>query len=116
IGGGSSSTLAISPNSGFIAKFDAQGGKLWEAHLGTNAFNGIDTLDVDAQGNIFLALRLDPYSEQRSLALVKLSPAGDELWRVVEHGIIQTSDPYTIGSAMKVEASGSVVITSILVR
>jgi len=115
VGGGIATSLADSVSSGFVAKFDSQGNKVWEVQTGANAFNGIDALEVDSDGNIFVTTRLDPFSEERTLVLMKLSPEGKELWRAVEHSVMQTSDSYGIGSALKVDAAGNPAVTTILI-
>src|SRR5262245_23259513 len=111
--GGSITTLDNMFNpSGLVAKFDPKGNKAWEKQIGTNAFSGIDGLDVDYQGNVFVAVRVNSHGEDRSLALVKLAPDGGELWRVNEPFVTDAD----VGSFLKVDAAGNVILTTILVR
>jgi hypothetical protein len=116
VGGGMTTSPGDSLTSGFAAKFDAAGNKLWQAQIGTNAFNGIDGLDVDYEGNVFVTIRFDPNSQERILALIKLSPDGKEIWRVAQQNVMQTSEPNAIGSALKVDNVGNVVETTIVMR
>jgi hypothetical protein len=116
VGGGMTTSFGYSLTSGFVTKFDSMGNRLWQAEFGTNAFNGIDALDVDDGGNVFLTIRFDPYGEQRILALIKISPDGEEMWRVAQQNVMRTSETSGVGSALKIDNAGNVFLTTILIR
>ena len=72
--------------SGFAAKFDRSGNELWRFYVGTNAQLGVEGIETDLAGNVFIALKVDALVIQPHLVVLKLSPRGKELWRRIQPG------------------------------
>jgi len=70
----------------FVAKFNRDGRALWTRQFGTPGMDSPAGLAVDAQGNIYVAatvwgaLDRDPSQGNSDAAVIKLSPAGEQVW------------------------------------
>jgi hypothetical protein len=80
---GSTETFYGDPTSyvaGSVQKIASDGRVLWEFKEGKEAYNGVDGLAVDRDGNVFFSVQLS-FSFPSPTVLIKLSPDGKELWR-----------------------------------
>ena len=92
----------------FMAKFDAAGDRVWEFRTGGTGAQGVDGMSVDGNGNVVAAVRPGG-DEPWPVVWLKLSPTGQELWRVVETNAIRAGVNTTV-SAVATDGTGQVFL------
>jgi hypothetical protein len=92
----------------FMAKFSAAGDRVWEYRTGGAGAQGVDGMSVDGNGNVVAAVRPGG-DEPLPVVWLKLSPTGQELWRVVETNAIQAGVSTTV-SAVTTDGTGQVFL------
>lgn len=91
---------------GSVQKLASDGRVLWEFREGKEAYNGVDGLAVDGDGNVFLSVQLS-FSFPSPIVLIKLSPDGKELWR--KSSLYAGSQTTTVpSSSVKLDSAGNV--------
>lgn len=73
---------------GVVIKLDASGEKLWDVVVPDSAEFYISGLGTDEVGNIYFTTALTGGTTGRPIVLIKLNPAGQELWRCPMDGTI----------------------------
>jgi len=66
---------------GVVVKLNASGEKLWEVAMPDSTEFYISGLGTDEMGNIYFTTALTGGNTGRPIVLIKLNPAGQELWR-----------------------------------
>ena len=92
----------------FMAKFDVAGDRVWEFRMGGTGAQGVDAVSVDGGGNVVAAVRPGG-DEPWPVVWLKLSPTGQELWRVVETNATQAGVNTTV-SAVATDGTGHVYL------
>lgn len=97
---------------GFIAKFDGKGVPVWEFVEPLPMSGAFESLATDATGNVFLTFSEEPVGTTIQVTLVKLSPEGREIWRIIQSGVSGTPK----STAIKSDAAGNVFMAALLAR
>jgi outer membrane protein assembly factor BamB len=96
----------------FIVKVDPFGNNLWTYTIGTNAWNGVQTIATDSEGNVLFTTQPVRDSTLHPMFLIKLSPDGEVMWSATEDYFFTSDDRAT--AALRVDAQDNVVVTAFL--
>jgi outer membrane protein assembly factor BamB len=110
--GGQLVNLGSATKAMFVSRFDANGTQSWKV-VSEPLFQGtLSSLTTDPVGNVFAIYPFGPVEGNIRHALVKLSPDGKELWRIVLADLAY--GPQTM--ALKADADGNVILSADSVR